>query len=172
MLQMQPVAAQKNIEKKKRKTKKTEKKKPPKKQNCQRQTRHRLSIFKCVFAVSTICAYMYIYFFFAGSAAFGGQKIPPTDHCNGQQPTAAATSLHRHCNNFSFRFSRGACQKIKNKKKPPNGKRFLIGNQMEEVRYKHYGIGLVLGEVIGGVRDYKRGLREVLERFRRVFREF
>jgi len=63
--------------------------------------------------------------YFAGSAAFGGQKIRRQLTTAAATPTAAtptaatatlatATSQHRHrhnSNNFSFRFSRGACQK-------------------------------------------------------------
>jgi len=80
--------------------------------------------------------------YFAGSAAFGGQKIRRQLTTAAATPTAAtatlatATSQHRHrhnSNNFSFRFSRGACQK---KKKQPNCKRLWIENQIEEIGTK------------------------------------
>jgi len=99
--------------------------------------------------------------YFAGSAAFGGQKIRRQLTTAAATPTAAtatataatatlatATSLHRHrhnSNNFSFRFSRGACQK---KKEATKLQKIMDRESNRRNRYENYAKWLVSSQFL------------------------
>jgi len=121
----------------KKKNKKKPQTKPPK-QNCKRQPRRRLSIFKCVWECVSIFRWV--------CSLRRPKDTPATDHCSSNTNSSNTNSSNSNTSNCNIAASTSTQQqqlfisfftrRMPKKKKQPNCKRLWIENQIEEIGTK------------------------------------